>query len=515
MKTLLFFTMLVPSLVFATTQIAETGGSADGAYSYIDPLNQAAYLNVNTTSTMNPPNFSADVHCTIDPKTNKPQLNYFVFKKADSNGIVRNYKTYRPGYTCQQIENDDAAQQPNHMTSVVGCKEFATPELVIDDPTPAQCGTTPCPSGAAHDVGVYIPLDSGKVAAARSACSGDGSNLMIIRDKVSQHAIFSDMHNKSSCNLDKRRVFLGNTPWDGCTGNGCTKVDETSSYVQVYTSKDPGFNIGAMVNPNNPSQPDSLMAYNYDFDKGTWCQTIFPDFGNSSPTCDPGYGKNMTFAMNFSTPGLNKTYHTGVVQLSMEGTTPVAYIGQLLTPNDPSPHPAMDPNKPLIKVTLERSDTNGAVTKFESRPSMTGAPTRTLIVTPNYTFGSLFNGTAQAGTCDGSTCLHAPYILAAMKTAGSLSCASNSTPLNLSNPAAPICYSCNGVTPGPCTSPHPSSGSDASGNPIYTYSADLHRQNILTNDNLQGKLNTLNQCRGDGQQAPAPDNNNTVTPTVE
>lgn len=146
-------------------------------------------------------------------------------------------------------------------------------------------------------------------------------------------------------------------------------------------------------------------------------------------------------------PSGEKFKTKGVVQLSVKDGKPVAMIGHP-TSTDFSYTPILDENKPVMQVTLSNDEKTGRRSKFELKDSVNGATLSQIDVSPTYTMGTRLT---SAGACNSSSCINAPQEVSGYSgTSDKAYCKNNDSNLDITTSQAGLCYSCNGVTPGPC-----------------------------------------------------------------
>lgn len=433
--------------------------SSDLGPTHIDPISMSTFINYKTDYQYTSPKVTF-ANCKLDGN-GKPLNNYFIIKKQDDKGVMQNMYMVRNGTSCQEIRAND--------TGIANCEEHSAVEFTVGDPdecTQGKCTKLSTPRVASVPLSINLggnnpnPSENiKKLQAEIEKCSKDKKYILVRDGTKSLVASLADM---SHCKLDKKRIITQGAKWD----------DGESALTQISTSNRAGFYIGEHTH------------YYFDETKNDWCIHFRPDLGSTEPSC--GY-KNMTRSIAFSTPGETKISQKGVVKLSVdESGNPVAIIGHPKS-DEYNKSPELDEAKALIKVSLSNKPGEPRKTVFESKPSLNGATTKTITVSPSYSIGSKV---AQANSCDSNACLSAPKEV--IDPNAQVLCKNNDEKdFTLPGSGKETCFSCNGVSSGSC-------GKD---------------KVVLNKNNIAEYTSKINACRAEDAQEDTPDA--TVEPEVE
>jgi hypothetical protein len=432
-KYLLIFIALFPLFGFADIELLE--GGAEGP-THIDPSTNSALIHYSQTV---PGQLKVTYRYPKDAN-GKPINNFYVIERKNANNEIETVQEISQDINCEELKKD---------ISIITCNGYSALEVLLNEPE----GTP----GPAQLKSVTMPLDSPDLQAALKAASPD-NQFLIIRDAKSPKGIVASMLDKSLCGLDRKQVDL-NGPWS-----------DPKFPSQIYTSnRERGFFIG------------DHTFYFFDEKKAMWCYHFLPDLPNTAPICTKDFN-NKTFRIDFGYKNSTDTVNKGVVKLSVDANgVPSAAIG---TGTLPLPQPAataaraallMDPSKPFISVQFPKTEAGVPNTTFQAFDKLNGTPGRTLIVSPSYTMGANFNDRA---ICDASACLSpVSQITPSADNSSSRLCKKNDSVLDLNNKTKDqnaLCYSCNGVTPGACSS----------------------TKSLINTHNYGSLMNQLNNCKG-------------------
>lgn len=411
---LTLFLCLIGSKTQALTEILEASQNGN---THVDPISMTATINYSSQFPGTP--HVSYARCRLDSSGN-PVNNYFIVKRLNAQGVLENSYLVQPGSSCEEIQRND--------TGIAHCEAHSALELTISDPT--QCAQNQCtPLATPRQGTMSIPLSSPTTASSSTPslqseiqrCSPQ-RQLVLIRDASGKSMVVS-LADKAHCGLERRRITTEGAAWD----------DNESPLTQIFTSNRNGFYIG------------NHTHYFFDQQRQSWCVHFRPDIPSTAPSCGLN---NLTRSIAFLIPSQDRKVQKGVVRLSIDANgNPVAIVGHPRS-TEYSVSPELDESRPLLRMTLTHQAQEGRRTLFESMSSLNGNVLRRVDVAPQYVFGNTNN---EIGSCDSTACLSAPSPVLAQDSA--LQCQRNNqqsfaTPGN----GRDVCYSCNGVTSGRCTS---------------------------------------------------------------
>lgn len=413
MKTRTFFMLLIalPWTTQAATEILE---ASHMGRTHIDPLNMTTFINYKTNYQYEKPKVTY-ASCKMD-SSGKPIDNYFIIKRKDERGVIRNVYTVKPGTSCAEIQEHDA--------NVINCEAHSALEMTIADPD--QCASGGCQQLTTPRIAstpLPINLSNEALQAEIKKCSPE-RKFVLIRDSGGAKSLVASLTDKAHCKLDKRRIFTEGALWD----------DGDADLTQIHTSNRHGFYVGEHTH------------YYYDEVKKGWCVHFRPDLGSTSPVCGLN---NTTKSIAFAFPSEDRKVQKGVVKLSVDkDNNPVAIVGHPKSA-EYSRNPELDETKKLLKISLLNKDKEGRKTVFEAKNSLDGETIKKINVAPVYTLGSSIN---NPNACDENACISAPKEVWAGTNQSGLSCSNASGPFKAPGNGNEVCYSCNGVSAGACES---------------------------------------------------------------
>lgn len=411
MKTLFFFMMMtvVSWTSFAATELLEASGMGR---THIDPLNMTTFINYKTNYQYDRPKVTYAT-CKLDASGN-PIKNYFIIKRKDANGVVKNLYTIKAGLSCEEIQKNDA--------NVVNCEGHSALEMSISDPD--QCANGGCPQLSTPRVAstpLPINLNNAALQAEIKKCSPD-RQFLLIKDTVTNKSLVASLTDKAQCALDKRRIATDGALWD----------DGESDLTQIYTSNRNGFYIGTHTH------------YFFDDAKKEWCVHFRPDLGSTAPVCGLN---NTTKSIAFAFPSVDKKVQKGVVKLSTDKDgNPVAVVGHPKSA-EYSRNPELDESKKLLKISLLNNDKEGRKTVFEAKNSLDGETIKKINVSPTYSLGASMN---DSSACDSNACISAPKEVWGTQQDSALNCTKKTEAFKAPSDGKEVCYSCNGISSGAC-----------------------------------------------------------------
>lgn len=411
MKTLFFTLVLLfqPCLYAMTEIIANTSNGS----TYVDPVHGIARIN-----------FMSDYE---RPQVDRGFCGKLIVIKREVDGKTVTERNLEANQTCEKIR---AA-----VTAVKDCEEIPAYTLTIKDP---DCSKNPndCKKLAQPRAGTYnyclknnnscnpdpAKATNIKIADEVKNCSPD-YGLLVVKDTAGKHAAVSSLNDKEHCGqtLPRKNIATGNHLWD----------NENNPNFKVNVGATPGFYIG------------NHTHYFFDFNRQTWCIHFFQD-PTRLPVCSKKFdGMTRTIAY----PSGEKFKTKGVVKLSVKDGKPVAQIGHP-TSEEFSYSPTLNENKAVMQVTLSNDEKGGRRSKFELKDRVNGSTLSQLDVSPTYSLGTRL---ASAGACSANSCIDVPVeVSGASGTGDKAFCKNNDSQLDIANSQAGSCYSCYGITPGPC-----------------------------------------------------------------
>ncbi len=411
MKTLvlLSFMMVIPWTSNAATEMLE---ASEMGRTHIDPVSMSTFINYKTNFQYDRPKVTF-ASCKMDASGN-PIKNYFILKRKDERGVVRNAYTTNAGSSCEEIQKNDV--------NVVNCEAHSALEMTIADPD--NCATGGCQQLSTPRIAstpLPINLNNAALQAEIKKCSPD-RQFIIVKDKVTKKSLVASLTDKAHCKLEKRRIITEGASWD-----------DGEPLTQIFTSNRNGFYIGEHTH------------YFFDDKAKEWCVHFRPDLGSTAPVCGLN---NTTKSIAFAIPSENKKVQKGVVKLSVDSDgNPVAVVGHGKS-DEYSKSPELDESKKLLKISLTNKEGEGRKTVFEAKNSMNGETLKKIQVSPTYGFGSSM---ADASACDSNACLSGPKEV--LDPESPLSCSKNSSSaFQAPSAGKEVCYSCNGISAGSCDS---------------------------------------------------------------
>ncbi|MCB9073483.1 MAG: hypothetical protein H6623_07660 [Bdellovibrionaceae bacterium] len=436
---------------------------------YIDTIGLRASIKFKTNFQYDQPKITY-AHC---PRNKKGDVlkNYFVYKKMDQSGVLRDESKFQTGLTCDQLVNQNSSIDRG------SCHEYTALELFIDDPE--ECKKGHCQQLAQPRMAETPPikLDGEKVQKELQTCSaGQDRQFVVAKAKDNSLKLIANLKDKYHCRLDNKRILTPGTPWDDETSD-LTKIFTSSTADDFYVGDPTKFRYDSTLKRN--IHVGNYKRYYFDYKQKTWCQHMDPHLAVKLPTCQL---TETTLPINFRE--LNNTALKGVIKFSLDQDgNPLAYVGHSKSSTNTPPY-ELDESKPLIKISLQNDPVKGRRAIFQVKNALNGNTLRKITVAPTYTMGT---DLGQPGTCDGTACLSAVKEVMPVNFMSEAQCKNSSAPFMVPGNGRDICYSCSGISSGNC-------GTDPT---------------VLTKSNINQYLSQLKAC----QMSP-PHPQNTLSPAV-
>lgn len=404
----------------ASADISFAPMGQNGIPSHIDTTDISKTIIHYKTTSSTPGNVKLNFSCPAKNAQGVRPHNHFLLERS----FVEN------GQTKTRIE-------PRHIAQGSSCETIRT-----QDPTITNCNGQTTLSVGFKEKDSSVSRGPEKVEAFRfdisnpevkkqfedqlKECSGD-HGVIVFHDPQGK-GLSANTLLKTNCNLPKQRISLPSAVWD----------DNSFKRSHIHTS-----NGGVMIGDHTHIYFDERR----DGGKGMFCYHFKPDNGNASTVCKKEFGNGMTFPLDFLHG--NKNINRGVFRIGKDAKgKPIIEVGASNNPNPPANVPRnkiqhqIDRSKPFVRATIDINPKGKTIT-YESF-SKENSPLRTLHMHPQYRMPTEMKKDSQS--CDPNSCT----LRAGDQS--QMSCQKRDPVFMMSANKTPLCYTCNGVGAGTCSS---------------------------------------------------------------